>query len=428
MADVLPASLRLGAIEPKGAIEAFARKGLLLPSFHWEDVYGAEHARGVAVAGVMKYDVLQLFADELAAIHTQGRSLRDFSKSIQPKLEAAGYWGDVQITDPRTGEMRTTKFNKARLELIFDTNVRQANAAGRWEAIVRNKARKPFVMYLTRDDDVVRAAHRPWHGLVLPVESPFWFTHFPMNGWRCRCDAIAVDEKDIARWAVLGVVIKRVAPSIELVEFTNRSTGQVQLVPRGIDPGFDHNPGMQKAYASVTPREIESGVLSLGHAGTPATWRLPPPRTVPASALLPAGLPPQAYVDAFTQAFDNQPTFTDVTGEILLIGDDLFRNIRGELKVTKRGRERFMHLLAMTIKDPDEIWMTFERHYAKAADVVRRRYVARFAIEGETKPVLGVFELGRDGWRGVTGYQAETELETSFMLNELRKGQNVYRR
>lgn len=431
MADTLTtpdAPLRLGAIEPKGAIAAFRRKGLLLPSFHWEDVYGPEHARGVAVAGVMKYEVLQLFADELAAIHTQGRSLRDFAKSIQPKLEKAGYWGQVEITDPRTGELRTTEFNKQRLELIFDTNVRQANAAGRWDAIVRNRARKPFVMYLTRDDDLVRAAHRPWHGVVLPVENAFWCTHYPPNGWRCRCRAIAVDEKDIARWAAAGIPIKRDVPPFYWVEFTNRSTGETRLVPRGIDPGFDYNPGMRPAYAAVSPREVGPGVLSLGQSGTPATWRLPPPRQVPASVLLPAGLPPQAYVDAFTQEFDNQPTFTDATGEQLLITDELFRNIRGELKVMKRGREQFVRLMAQAIQDPDEIWMAYEHHFAKDMDVVRRRYIARFAVEGETKPVLSVFELGRDGWRGVSGFQAEEPRDVEQMLNAARRGEVVYRR
>lgn len=424
----MAAPLRLGMVEAKDAVDAFAAKGLLLPSFRWEDVYSEQHARGVAVAGVMKYDVLQVFADELAAIHTQGRSLRDFEKSIQPKLAAAGYWGKVEITDPRTGELRTTEFNKARLELIFDTNVRQANAAGRWAAIERNKARKPFVMYLTRDDDVVRAAHRPWHGVTLPVDHPFWQTHYPPCGWRCRCRAIAVDEKDIAKWAAAGIPIKRDAPAIEYVDFTNRSTGEVTPVPRGIDPGFAYNPGLARPYAGVSPHEVGPGVMSLGEVGNPATWRLPPPKVVPASALLPAGLTPQEYVNSFLAEFGHKPEFTDVAGEPLLISDELFRDIKGDLKVMKRGRERFMKLLAEAIKDPDEIWMAYEHHFARDADMVRRRYIARFELEGYAKPILAVFENGTDGWRGVTGYQAGTEKEASEMLTDLRKGNNVYRR
>ena len=421
-------ALRLGLVEPKDAVAAFADKGLLLPSFRWDDVWQEEHARGVAVAVVMKYEVLQLFADELAAVHTQGRDLRAFAKSIQPKLAAAGYWGKVEITDPRTGELRTTEFNKARLQLIFDTNVRQANAAGRWAAAVRNQARKPFLMYLTRDDDTVRAAHRPWHGVTLPVENAFWKTHFPPCGWRCRCRAIAVDEKDIARWALAGIPIKREAPPIELVEYTNKGTGETVYVPRGIDPGFAYNPGMARPYGGVSPHEIGPGVLSLGAVGTPATWRLPVPKSVSANTLMPKGLTERAYVDAFLAEFDHKPEFTDVTGEKLLISDELFRDIKGDLKIMKRGREQFVRLLAQAIQDPDEIWMAYEHHFARDVDVVRRRYVARFQIEGQDKPVLAVFENGKDGWRSVSGYQAQTERDAATVINEGRRGEIVYRR
>ena len=56
-------------------------------------------------------------------------------QAIQPRLEKAGFWGDVEITDPRTGEIRTTRFNQARLDLIFDVNTRQSYAAGRWQQL-----------------------------------------------------------------------------------------------------------------------------------------------------------------------------------------------------------------------------------------------------------------------------------------------------
>ncbi|MBX3589074.1 MAG: minor capsid protein [Ramlibacter sp.] len=426
MPTPLPKGLRLGLIEPRDAVAAFERRQLLLPSFRWDDVWQQEHARGVAVAGVMKFDVLQVFADELASSQAAGGDLRAFRQAIQPRLEKAGYWGDVEISDPRTGEVRTTRFNKARLELIFDVNTRQSYAAGRWERIERNKARKPFILYLTMKDERVRASHRAWHGVVLPVDSPFWETHYPPNGWRCRCIAIAVDEKDIARYIAAGFDIKRDMPEVALVDFFRQSTDETLQVPRGIDPGFAYNPG-KRPYAGVSMRELGAGVLSLGAAGTPATWRLPPPRPAPAGALLPEGKTAQEYLDAFMAEFAG-PEFVDVLGEPLLITDELFRDIRGNLKVTKRGRERFLRLLAMTIKDPDEIWMASEMHHARGADVARRRYVARWQVEGQEKPVLGVFELGRDGWRGVTGFQAETPKDAADLLGGARKGEIVYRR
>lgn len=33
---------------------------------------------------------------------------------------------------------------------------------------------------------------------------------------------------------------------------------------------------------------------------------------------------------------------------------------------------------------------------------MRRRYISRFQVEGEPMPLLAVFEVGSDGWAGVT--------------------------
>jgi len=60
------------------------------------------------------------------------------------------------------------------------------------------------------------------------------------------------------------------------------------------------------------------------------------------------------------------------------------------------ARAPYVLLLADTTKVPDEIWQTFADYGGK--QVVRRRYVARWTIEGSTVPVLTVFETGRDSW------------------------------
>lgn len=43
-------------------------------------------------------------------------------------------------------------------------------------------------------------------------------------------------------------------------------------------------------------------------------------------------------------------------GERIAVGRKLFEDADGALKVTKRGRERYLRLLADTLLDPDEIW------------------------------------------------------------------------
>lgn len=243
MPTAMPPGLRLGKAEPVDAFAAFEERKLLAPSFRWEDVYQEEHAAGFAVAGVAQADVLALFRAGVDQALAQGGSLADFAKALKPQLVAKGWWGDVEITDPKTGELRTTRFDDARLQLIYDINLRQSYAAGRWARSQRTKASKPLMLYRTMRDERVRASHARWDGVALPIDHPFWDTHYPPNGWRCRCRAFAVSERDLQRYEAEGIKILRAAPPVAFTEFENRTTGVVSLVPVGIDPGFAYNPG-----------------------------------------------------------------------------------------------------------------------------------------------------------------------------------------
>jgi SPP1 gp7 family putative phage head morphogenesis protein len=243
MPTPIPAGFKLGAAQPEDAFDAFERRGLLQPSFRWQDVWQQEHAGAFAVAGVAQRDVLQLFRDELDLALREGRTPADFARAVRPALAAKGWWGDVQITDPATGETRITRFDERRLRMIFDVNLRQSHAAGRWARIERNKRRQPYVMYRTMRDERVRASHRPWDGLVLPVDHPFWRQHYPPNGWRCRCIAFALSERELRDRVAKGEPIKREPPPEQAIDYVNPRSGEVVQVPAGVDPGFAYNPG-----------------------------------------------------------------------------------------------------------------------------------------------------------------------------------------
>ncbi len=239
----------VGAIEPAAAVAAFTARGDLLPSYAWQDVFQHEHARGLAVAGVSRLDVLQAFQQELALTVKEGRSLRDFAGRIQPRLAAAGFWGDVEVTDPATGETRTTRFDMSRLRLIMDVNLRQSHAAGRWSSVQRTKARMPYLVYLTMHDERVRHSHRQWDYLTLPVDDPWWNTHTPPNGWRCRCTFRAANQAGVDALRAAGKPVKTEAPPIDWQTWINPRTGEVVPVPAGIDPGFAYNPGKEQDVA-----------------------------------------------------------------------------------------------------------------------------------------------------------------------------------
>lgn len=422
----------LGLVAPRDASAYFAGKKALLPSYQWDDVYAAEHAAGVAVAGITQRDVLQLFADELQRTIDAGGDLREFKKRVQPMLAKAGYWGDVEVTDPATGDKRITKFNERRLELIFNTNVRSAQAAGQYQRALAAKADFPYLVYLSQADEKVRPLHKSWHGTVLPVEHAFWQTHLPPCGWNCRCRFMAVGEKDIDRLAKRGVPIKREPPKgwQATADYVRKGTGEVMQVPRGIDPGFDHNPALSR-LRGVMPEMVDMPMPT--KASMLPLPRLPLPTPVSTDVLLPQGLAVDDYIAAFMRAIpgagpDVGPkVFTDVTGQQLTLDKELFWDRKDQAyKVDRRGREMYMRLLARTIAEPDEIWERVEEHGLKGKPVMRRRYFARWSIEDTNQVTIGVFEWGPEGWSGITTFQADSAATEENLLSQYRIGTRVY--
>ena len=269
MPTPIPPRLRLGVAEPVDAFEAFARRGLLQPTFRWQDVWQDEHTRAFAVAGVMRMDVLQVLHDEVGRAVSEGVALEDFRARVRSQLVARGFWGNVKVTDPDTGEERTTRFDERRLQLVFNVNVRQSQAAGQWARIERLKQRYPYITYRTMRDERVRASHRPWDGVTLPVDHEWWNTHFPPNGWMCRCTAYGIDERGIERLRAAGAPIKTEPPRTDWISYVNRRSGEISPVPRGIDPGFAYNPGKGRD-AAFFDAAVEKAARSSPLAGAVA--------------------------------------------------------------------------------------------------------------------------------------------------------------
>jgi hypothetical protein len=121
--------------------------------------------------------------------------------------------------------------------------MRMAYQAGRWERMERNAAAFPYVRYISAGDGRVRPQHQSWHGTIRPIGDPWWDTHYPPCGWSCRCTAVPVNDRMMARrgWSVTE------RPAAFLPErYVNPRTGEVTQIEAGISPGFNYNVG--KAY------------------------------------------------------------------------------------------------------------------------------------------------------------------------------------
>ena len=223
------------------AIAALKRRGLkFIPSDRWAEVWQEQHHTGFTVARSAGFDILGDIHAALVKAMEQGTPYRDFARDLVPILQKKGWWGRTETVDPVTGEISTVQLGSLRrLETIFDVNLRVSHAQGQWERHLAVADTHPYLVYDCVLDERTRRQHRRWYRLVLPVTDPFWQTHYPPNGWYCRCDVFSASADDIAR---MGLTVSR-SPTIRMTPWTNPVTGEIIMVPDGIDPGWAYNPG-----------------------------------------------------------------------------------------------------------------------------------------------------------------------------------------
>jgi len=227
---------------PKDALEWFRAKGYKV-GFDFRDVWQEEHANAFTVAKAMRLDILEGIRAQVDKALAQGQSFGEFKRELQPLLERMGWWGKQELFDPLEGAEREVQLGSPRrLQTIYNINLRTAHAAGQWQRIQRAKATHPYLLYQLGPSREHRVEHVGWAGRLLPVDHPWWQTHFPPNGWGCKCHVRAVSKREAERLRTQGAV-SETAPDQGTQEFVNQRTGEVLQVPRGIEPGWAYNPG-----------------------------------------------------------------------------------------------------------------------------------------------------------------------------------------
>jgi len=224
---------------PKDALAFLTNKGWHV-GFDYRDVWRTEHAHAFTVAKAMQVDVLAAIRAEVERAIAAGTTLRQFKDDLTPTLQRLGWWGRRAMVDPLTGETVEAQLGSPRrLRTIYTANLRTARAAGQWERAQRTKTALPYLRYGLGPSERHRPQHASWNGLILPVDHPFWNTHYPPNGWGCKCRVRQISRVEMNRrqWR------QSPSPLVRHTTWVNRRTGQTELLPDGIDPGWDTNPG-----------------------------------------------------------------------------------------------------------------------------------------------------------------------------------------
>ena len=256
MADPQP---RRGFQTPPEVLRYFGDK-TLRPAFSWQDVWGEEHAYAFTVAKATEVELLTAFKRSIAGALASGQGFETWREGLLPELQRLGWLGPRRVSDP-TGQQpdRVVNFGSPRrLQTIFWSNMNSARSAGQWERAQRTKAALPFILYVRTSSRDPRAEHLGWVGIILPIDHPWWQTHWPPNGWGCKCSIRQITAREAE--ALLGrppgnggIVYRAAAPDDGPPRtWRNSRTGEISEVPTGIDPGWQTNPGLSRARTLVT--------------------------------------------------------------------------------------------------------------------------------------------------------------------------------
>lgn len=227
---------------PREVVDYFDRRPSV-PTFDWRDLAPHEHALAFTVAKTHGAEVIKDLRDAVRKAVVDRVPYEQFRDDLIPLLRKKGWWGEKKVTDPRTSQpVKAQLGSPRRLQIIYWANVHSAHAAGEWVRIERNKEFLPFLTYMPSVSERKRPLHMSWYGTTLPVDDPWWRSHYPPNGWNCKCSVRQIGDREAGR--LHKEHGKDKAPPLDERTWHNKRTGETEMVPAGIDPGWQTNSGL----------------------------------------------------------------------------------------------------------------------------------------------------------------------------------------
>lgn len=412
-------------------------------SFDWRDTWQAEHVNAFVAAKAATADILADLHGGLLKAIQDGWTPERYIAELEPLLQAKGWWGRKRQVDPVTGvEQLVTLGTPRRLRVIYDTNMRMAHSAGRWERFERSADTRPFLQYRHTPQDNPRLQHLAWDRVTLPIGHSWWATHYCPNGWGCKCYVVSLRtaEKITSDDELAAKGGLRVRP------WRNGRSGAVEMVPEGIDPGFAYNVGQARMSGLAPPAMPEPQRSYVVGDRRPRALPPPPaPRPLPADVQLRLDLDgvndPQAVFEAFSDVLGVKEgdVYTDRAQVPLVVGQRMFQahDAAGVPTGPKPGlgnRAPLAEVFAAVIRDPDEIWHSLQTRDDGSAVLVRNLIGVFDVPEAGRQWFVVTFHEGsaRGVWMGATAYgpgktnRPTTQATTTAIGN--RVGTLVYRR
>lgn len=207
--------------------EELAKRKIVLPNEYYSSLEKLHRQLSFSIAGVASLDQLQLILDSLTDSVANGTTFAEWQKNV---------------------DVKSLGLPKHRLDNIYRTNLQNAYNRGRWEHFQQNKETFPFLQYDAINDSRVRPSHLAMDGLIREIDSSFWATHYPPNGFRCRCRVIALTKTQADRRSKDGTGLNQ----------------QIDLEKMKPDKGWDYNVGqdLTKGINNVINDRVESKTIN----------------------------------------------------------------------------------------------------------------------------------------------------------------------
>lgn len=202
----------------KEAIDAAKQRNVVLPNDYYSTIQEASRSQAFTIKGLTGATQIQAVLDSMnAALLQEGV---DYESWKREALKQG--WG----------------LTKNHLDIIARNHVQTAYQAGHWRKIEETKEQFPYLRYSAVNDSRTRPRHRAMHNIVLSANDPFWKTHAPPNGHRCRCTVIQMTAEQA------------------------RQQGITRRLPAGVtvDPGWNHHP-LFNNQAGLSPGRMPGRVL-----------------------------------------------------------------------------------------------------------------------------------------------------------------------
>ena len=383
---------------PFDAAIGFVRNKVDLPSQRWDDLLQGMHSRAFVVAGVTKSSLLSDLRGAVDTALADGRTLEQFRADFDTILDRHGW-------NPKGGRAW-------RAQVIYRTNLSTAYAAGHYQQMMADGPRqvRPYWRYIRTSSANPRQDHLAYVGTVLPHDHPWWDTHYPPNGWGCKCGVTNHSAREIERLKAEGESIRTEPPREGTKDVTDPRSGVVNEVPAGIDRGWDYNPGQAAWGRKLTEQEHEywkaqgkDAWEELTGDGTWETWNRPGlvPADEPVAMPGPRLTTPEQAEAALKELFGGEDLYVTFSG-----ADDfrydLVVNAHTLAHKLPLDRSPWFPFLRETIENPYEVWSTFARHKGTGKVVLRTRFIKSIAQAQKDRAVFFVAEAQENKFVNVT--------------------------